>query len=107
MAWRIVSSLTRSAVILAAKLTSATSSRVQTLVGLPNVRGLWCSSARIRSAAPASTLAWILWGRLDPRVRHASTPSRSNSRSTLRTVWSLHPSTSAIRGTHSPRALAS
>src|SRR5215212_5055737 len=41
MARRIVSSLTRSAVMPSAKLTSATKSSVQTLVGLPNVLGLW------------------------------------------------------------------
>src|SRR5215212_4625346 len=107
IACRIVSPLTRSAVIPSAKATSAASSIVQTLVGWPNVRGLWCSIARICSAPTASTLAWMVCGRLDPRVRQASSPSRSNSRITLRTVWSLQPSVAAIRGTHSSRALAS
>src|SRR4051794_11520352 len=107
IACRIVSPLTRSAVIPSAKATSAANSIVQTPVGWPNVRGLWCSIARICSAATASTLAWIVCGRLDPRVRQASSPSRSSSRITLRTVWSVHPSVAAMRGTHSPRALAS
>jgi hypothetical protein len=39
-AWRIVSPLTRRGVIPAAYATSAAKSRVQTLVGLPKVRGL-------------------------------------------------------------------
>src|SRR5215210_5839137 len=106
-ACRIVSSLTGSAVIPSAQATSEASSSVQTLVGLSKVRGLWCSSARSSSAAAVSTWAWIVCGRVEPRVRQASSPSRSNSRITLRTVWSSQPSVIAIRGTHSPRALAS
>src|SRR5215210_1734729 len=107
IACRIVSPLTRSGVIPSAALTSAASSIVQTPVGWPNVRGLRCSSARMCSAATASTLAWMVWGRVDPRVRQASSPSRSNSRMTVRTVWSLQPSAAAIRGARSPRSLAS
>ena len=107
IAWRIVSSLTNSAVIPSAKLTSAANSSVQMLVGLPKVRGLSCSSARSRSQPTASTLAWMVCDRLDRRVRQASTPSCSKRFTTLRTVWSLHPSISAIRGTHAPRSLAS
>ena len=75
IACRIVSPLTRSAVIPSAKLTSAARSSVHTLVGLPNVRGLWCSSARSCSSATSSTFRWMVWGRLDPRVRHASSPA--------------------------------
>src|SRR5258706_2235227 len=107
IACRIVSPLTRAVMIPSAKLTSAASSIVQTLVGWPKGRGLWWSSARSCSPAAAPTLAWIVCGRLEPRLRQGSSPARSNSRSTLRTVWSLQPSISAIRGTHSPRALAS
>src|SRR4051812_34568780 len=55
IAWRIVSPLTRSVVIPSTKLTSAARSSVHTLVGLPNVRGLWCSSARRCSSATSST----------------------------------------------------
>src|SRR5262249_40016175 len=54
---RIVSSLTRSAVKPCSKLTSAARSSVHRLVGLPKVRGLWCSSARRRSAPAASKAA--------------------------------------------------
>ena len=44
------------------------------------------STAWICSAAAASTLAWMVCGRLEPRVRQAASPSRANSCSTLRTV---------------------
>src|SRR6266536_1102921 len=107
IAWRIVSPLTCAAVIPSTKLTSAANSIVHTLVGRPKVRGLWSNNARICCRPTSSTLAWIVCGRLDPRVRQASSPSCSNAPSTFRTVWSLQPSSSAIRGTHSPRALAS
>src|SRR6266496_2907339 len=96
IAWRIVS-----------PLTCAANPLVHTLVGWPKVRGLWCNNARICLRPTSSTLAWIVCGRLDPRVKQASSPSCSNAPSTFRTVWSLQPSSSAIRGTHSPRALAS
>ena len=46
----MVSSLTRVAVSPCSKLTSAASSSVHRLVGLPKARGLWCNSSRRRSA---------------------------------------------------------
>src|SRR3954469_679991 len=96
IACRIVSPLTRSGMIPSAKLTSATNSRVQTPLGLPKVRGLWCSNARRCSSASSSTFRWMVWGRLDPRFKHASSPSSSKSRATFRTVWSVQPSISAM-----------
>jgi hypothetical protein len=106
IACRIVSSLTRSAVSPSSKLTSAASSSVQTLVGLPKVRGLWCNSARSRSRLASSNAVWRVWGRDDPGD-NAARPRALNAWIALRTVCSPHPRCSAIAGTHSPRALAS
>jgi hypothetical protein len=50
---RIVSPVTRVAGNPVAQLTAAASSKGQMLVSLPKTRGLWCSSARKRSAAGA------------------------------------------------------
>src|SRR5438552_18765764 len=52
----MVSSLTRRGVRPWAKLTSAASASVHRLVGLLNVRGLWCNRARRASRAPGSKL---------------------------------------------------
>ena len=104
---RTVSSLTRSAVMPCSRATSAARSSVQTLVSLPKARGPRCSSARSRSAPAASSLAWIVCGRFDRRTRHAAGPARSKACTALRTVCWSQPSRSAMRGTGSPRALAS
>src|SRR5918995_692051 len=69
---RIVSPLTRVGVSPSAKLTSAASSRVQRLVGLPNVRGLWCKRARSRSASVGSKARWMVLAWCEPGVRAAS-----------------------------------
>ena len=55
---RMVSPLTRSGVSPCSKLTWAANSSVHRLLGLLNVRGLWCSSARKCSARRASNAAW-------------------------------------------------
>src|SRR5581483_11545746 len=73
--WRIGSSLTRSAVSPCSKLTSVARSRVQSEVGLPKVRGDWCSSARSRSAAGWSKADRIRGGRVEPGRRLAA-PAR-------------------------------
>jgi hypothetical protein len=55
-ATRMASSLTSRGVRPGAKLTSAASASGQRLVGWPNVRGLWCNSARKASQASASKM---------------------------------------------------
>src|SRR5215208_598569 len=102
---RIVSPLTRSAVRPCSKLTSAANSKVQTLVGLSNVRGLWCSRARNCSARAASKATWLVCGQDEPRWSTAS-PTALKPLITLRTVWSSQPRAPAIAGARSPRALA-
>ena len=60
---RMVSSLTSRGVRPWATLTSAASASVHRLVGLSNVRGLWCHSARRDSQAPASKMVDRVCGR--------------------------------------------
>src|SRR5207245_3764909 len=103
---RIVSPLTRSGSSPCSKLTLAARSRVHTLVGRPKVRGLWCSSARRRSARSGVTTVCSVWGRVEPG-RSAATPCVLKAWIALRTVWSPQPSARAICSTGSPRALAS
>jgi hypothetical protein len=52
-------------VMPSAKLISAASCSVQTLVGLPKVRGLWCKSARSCARRRASKIDWTVRGRED------------------------------------------
>ena len=59
----MVSSLTKRGVRPWAKLLSTASASVHRLVGLPNVRGLWCNSARRDSQAPASQMVAVECGR--------------------------------------------
>ena len=103
---RIVSSLTRSAVKPCSKLTSAARSSVHRLVGLPNVRGLWCSTPRSRSALAGSKAARLVFDRCEPRCR-AAVPRALNAWIASRTVWSSQPRWRAIDGARSCRALAS
>jgi hypothetical protein len=62
-------------VMTSAKLTSAASSRVQTLVGLPKVRGLWCNRVRSCSRRAASKVEQaaghqvLLWARIAAQVQ--------------------------------------
>src|SRR5712692_6990485 len=102
---RIASRLTRWAVRPWAKLTSAANSNVHRLVGWPKVRGLWCNKACSRWAPSAPKRARVVWGREGPRCRHP-TPWVLKAGTTLRTVWSLHPTWRAMRGTPAPYALA-
>src|SRR5262245_58622674 len=62
-ATRMASSLTSRGVSPSAKLTSAASASVQRLVGLPNVRGLWCNNARRASQTPGVKIAAVVCGR--------------------------------------------
>ncbi len=57
-ALRMVSPLTWWGVMPSLWATSATSSSVQTLVGLPKVRGLWCNSARNCARRAGVKTAW-------------------------------------------------
>ena len=102
---RTLSPLIKRGVSPSAKLTSATNSSVQTLVSLPNSRGLWCSRALKCSVRSASKVACAVFGRLEP-IRRLDIPRSLNATMAFRTVWSLQFSISAMRGTHSPRALA-
>src|SRR5262249_36333430 len=103
---RIASRLTRWGVTPWAKLTSAASSKGHRLVGWPKVRGLWCRKAWSRFAPSAPTRSRVVWGREEPRWRHAS-PRRLNACPTLRTVCSLQSTWRALRGTPAPYSLAS
>ncbi len=103
---RIVSSLTRYGVIPWRKLTSAASSSVQRLVGLPKRRGLWWRRALSRSAASESSTRRVLWGADEPLTSEPS-PDSLKETIALRTVWSSQPRLKAILGAHSPLAEAS
>src|SRR5712692_4015812 len=102
---RSASRLTRWAVRPWAKLTAAANSNVHRLVGWPKVRGLWCNKACSRWAPSAPKRARVVWGREGPRCRHP-TPWVLKAGTTLRTVWSLHPTWRAMRGTPAPYSLA-
>src|SRR5262249_47077930 len=92
---RMVSSLTRAFVRPCAKQTSATRFNVHSERGLSKLRGEVCSRARKPSHLAASSSGSLDFGAEDFRCKHA-TPSRSKSRITLRTVWSVQPSSLAI-----------
>jgi hypothetical protein len=68
---RIVSPVTRSGVRPCSTLTSAATSSVHRLVGLPNARGRWCSTARSDSAGAGGKAGWIVCGRERRRSRQA------------------------------------
>src|SRR5262249_1879576 len=99
--------LARRDVSPSAYATSAAKDSVHRLVGLPKVRGLWCSSARNCSRCVALNAAWGgRWGAEERRGRAAS-PWGLKACRTLRTVWSSQPSASPITRAVWPRALAS
>ena len=100
------SSLTRRGVSPWAKLTSAASWRVHRLVGLLNVRGLWCNSARKASQVLVSKMVAMVWGR-DDCGRSAASPRWWNACSALRTVCSVQRRSWAIVVVTWPSALAS
>src|SRR5579862_6404578 len=103
---RMVSPVTRSAVTPRSKLTSAASSKVHRLVGLPKARGLWWSIALSCSARAASKDAWMVWGREEATSRQAS-PRALKATMALRTVWSSQPRSVAISRAFLRRAEAS
>ena len=105
-ATRMASSLTSRGVSPWAKLTSAASWRVHRLVGVPNVRGLWCNRARRASQVPASKMVAMVWGRDDCGCS-ATRPRWWNACSALRTVYSVQRRSWAIVGVTWPSALAS
>jgi hypothetical protein len=82
---RRASSLTSRGVSPWAKLTSAASARVHRLVGLPNVRGLWCHSARRDSQTPGVKIVAQVWGHDDCGCS-AARPRWWNACKALRTV---------------------
>ena len=84
-ATRIAALLTSRGVSPWAKLTSAASARVHRLGGLPNVRGLWCNSARRDSQTPGVKIVARVWGRDDCGCS-AARPRWWNACSALRTV---------------------
>ena len=101
---RTVSSLTRSLVKPSARLTSATNSKVHTLVSLPYWRGLLCSSSLSRSVCSGTKAAPLWWGRRDLACK-AAKPWALKALITLRTVSSSHPRFRSIAVAWSPRAL--
>src|SRR5260221_6656430 len=104
--WRLVSPLTRVGLSPSASLTAAARSKVQTLVGWPNSRGLRCSTARRRSACSGGKARRVRWGREEP-LRSASSPTALKACRASSTVWSSQPNCWAIWGARAPRALAS
>jgi hypothetical protein len=87
-ATRRASSLTSRGVSPSATLTSAASASVHRLVGVPNVRGLWCHSARRASQTPGVKIADVVCGRDDGGWSPAR-PRWWNACMVLRTVWSV------------------
>lgn len=104
-AWRIVSSLTRRVVRPWAKHSSAARFKVHVERGWPKVRGERCKRARNCWPFSASNSGRALFGRDDWRCRQAP-PRAAKARRTLRTVWSLQPTWTAIWGAWRPAALA-
>src|SRR5215203_3462245 len=104
---RTVSPVTRFSVSPSSKLTSAASSKVHRLVGLPKLRGVRCSSSLRRSARSGSKAAWMVSGREEPLLSASSMSPSPKAWMALRTVWSLQPKGRAIREARSPLALAS
>src|SRR5918996_446544 len=102
---RMVSPRTRWGVSPCWKLTSAANSSVQTLVGWPKVRGLWCSKARNCAVFWPGKAAWMVWGREEPSWR-LSRPDWLKALIALRTVCWSQPRWWAICGARSPLALA-
>src|SRR3954451_25030611 len=102
---RMVSRLTRSAVIPCSAQTSAARASVQVERALPNWRGLWCKSAFSRSLRSVSKTLAAVCGRRDCMATTAN-PRVSNARTTLRTACGLHPTAFAMMVVVSPRAEA-
>src|SRR5918999_1446907 len=102
---RMVSPLTCSGVNPCWKLTWAANSRVHRLVGLPKVRGHWCSKVRNWSAFSPGKAVRVVWGREEPWLR-ATRPAWLKAQIALRTVWESQPRWWAICGASSPLALA-
>ena len=106
---RMVSSLTRSAVIPCSKRPRRPGPTSK-LVGLPNVRGLWCKSARRRSARPRRRRGWcgagssLASGR--PPARRAQTPAAHYAR-TDRCSPPSQRSVAPTRPAHSPARFGS
>jgi hypothetical protein len=95
IACRMVSSLTRRPVRPCRKLSSASRSSVQTLVGWPKSRGLrWASACRCAKPV-ASTLVWMVWLRCE-RACSTSLPRWLKAWIVLRTVCKAQPSCRAI-----------
>jgi hypothetical protein len=84
----MVASLTSRGVRPWAKRTSAASARVHRLVGVPNVRGLWCNSARRDSQAPVSKSTAMVCGR-DDCGGNTARPRWWKACMAWRTVWSV------------------
>src|SRR3954468_15790677 len=102
---RMVSRLTRSAVIPCSAQTSAARASVHVERALPNCRGLWCKSAFSRWLRSASKSLAAACGRRDCMATTAN-PRVSNARTTLRTACGLHPTAWAMTVVVSPRAEA-
>src|SRR4051794_5347050 len=102
---RMVSRLTRSAVIPCSAQTSAARASVQVERALPNWRGLWCKSAFSRWLRSASKSLAAVCGRRDCRATTAN-PRVSNARRTLCTACGLQPTAWAMTVVVSPRAEA-
>ena len=103
-ATRMASALPRRGVRPCAKLPSAASWRGHRLVGLPKVRGLWCSSDRRDSQAPAAKMVEVVCGR-DERGGSTARPRWWKACMALRTVGSGQCSCRAIVGVGWPSAL--
>ncbi len=94
-ATRIRSMLTSRSVTPCSKQTSAASASVQTEVGLPKVRGLWCRIARNRCAFSWLKIGCTVFGRRD-LGRKQSNPSAWKALITLRTICKEQPRLRAI-----------
>lgn len=102
---RSAARLTRWGLRPGATLTSAAHSRAHSLLGWPQVPGLWCHKAW-RCWAPAlPPRARLGCGREEGRGRHAP-PGVVQAGRVLRPGWSLPPLWRALRGTPAPSALA-
>jgi hypothetical protein len=81
----MASSLPKGGVSPWAKLPSAARASVHRLVGVPNVRGLWCNTARRAAQTPASKIVDVECGR-DESGRSTASPRWWKACSVLRTV---------------------
>ena len=86
--------------------TSASRSKVHSQVGLPQVRGLWCSRSFKGSLKRSSRKGRAEWGREDFSSRQAI-PSRWKALMALRTVPVEQPRLRAICAGRRPAELAS